>query len=231
MESAASCDTLGLYARTVEDIALYRDVLAGADPEPVADEVPAPRIGFCRTPQWPRLEPSTQKLLEDAARRLARAGAKVADAILPAEFGDAEEAHRMVSCREFALNFTQEIAHHWDELSAALRGGKVKTGLECSYERYRAAQELAERCRRGLAAVFADYDVLLAPAAVGEAPVGMNTGDSSLCSSWTLMQVPTMSIPVFKGPHGLPVGAQVIAARHNDRRLFAAARWIFRHLT
>ena len=230
MESSGSCDTVGLYARTVEDIALYRDVLVGAGPEPMPDDVPAPRIGFCRTPQWSRLDPSTQQLLENAARRLARAGAKVQDAHLPVEFGDAEEAHRMVSCREFALNFTREIEHHWDQLSSALRNGKIKTGLECSFERYRAAHELAERCRRGLAQVFADYDVLLAPAAVGEAPIGTNTGDSSLASSWTLMHVPTMSVPVFKGPNGLPVGAQIIAARHEDRKLFAAARWVYRHL-
>src|SRR6185503_4825576 len=102
---------------------------------------------------------------------------------------------------------------------------------ECSFERYRDARALAERCRKALLSVFADYDVLLAPAAVGEAPIGTNTGDSSLASSWTLMHVPTMSIPVFTGPHGLPVGAQVIAARADDRKLFAAARWIHGNLT
>jgi amidase len=231
MESSGSCDTVGLYARTVDDIALYRDVLVGVDPEPVAELATAPRIGFVRPPQWGKLEQSTRELLEDAARRLVRAGARVQDAALPAEFEGAEEAHRMISCREFALNFTREIEHHWRELSEDLRNGKIRIGLECSFERYRAAQELAERCRRALAPVFADYDVLLAPAAVGEAPIGMNTGDSSLASSWTLMRVPTMSIPVFTGPHGLPVGAQVIAARNEDRKLFAAARWIHRSLT
>ncbi len=230
MESSGSCDTVGLYARTVEDIALHRDVLVGAGPEPVADPSTPPRIGFCRTPQWARLDPSTRQLLEDAARRLARAGATMRDAVLPAEFDGAEEAHRMISCREFALNFTREFENHREELSADLRNGKIRIGLECSYERYRAAQELAERCRRGLAQAFADYDVLLAPAAIGEAPVGMNTGDSSLASSWTLMHVPTMSIPVFRGHNGLPVGAQVIAASGNDRMLFAAARWIYRRL-
>ena len=230
MESSGNCDAVGLYARTVEDIALHRDVLVGADPAPVADDIPAPRIGFCRVPQWSRLDASTQQLLEDAARRLARAGARVSDAVLPAEFNEAEEAHRMISCREFALNFTREIGHNWDELSPALRAGKVKVGLECSYERYRWARELAERCRRGLAGMFRDYDVLLAPSAVGEAPVGMNTGDSSLASSWTLMHVPTMNVPAFTGPHGLPVGAQVIGAHGEDRKLFAAARWVHRKL-
>jgi Asp-tRNA(Asn)/Glu-tRNA(Gln) amidotransferase A subunit family amidase len=44
------------------------------------------------------------------------------------------------------------------------------------------------------------------------------------------MHVPTMNVPVFTGPNGFPVGAQVIAARNADRRLFAAARWIHRSL-
>jgi amidase len=227
MESSGSCDTVGLYARSVEDIALHRDVLVGCDPEPVAEPASPPRIGFCRVPQWPRLAPYTQRLLEDAAERLARAGATVREATLPAEFPQAEDAHRLVSCREFALNFTREIGYHWEELSEDLRNGKIRIGLECSFERYRAAQELAQRCRHGLDRVFADFDVLLAPAATGEAPVGMNTGDSTLASPWTLMHVPAMSVPVFRGPNGLPVGAQVIAARHADRKLFAAARWIY----
>jgi Asp-tRNA(Asn)/Glu-tRNA(Gln) amidotransferase A subunit family amidase len=231
MESAASCDTVTMYARTVEDIALHRDVLVGADLEPVAEPTAPPRIGFVRTPQWPRLASYTQELLEDAARRLARAGARVEDAKLPVEFEGAEEAHRMISCREFALNFTRETEHHWNELSEDLRNGKIKTGMACSFERYRAAQNVAARCRRRLAEVIAGYDVLLAPAAVGEAPVGMGTGDSSLASSWSLMHVPTMNVPVFSGPSGLPVGAQVIAARSEDRKLFAAARWIYRELT
>jgi amidase len=230
MESAASCDTATVYARTVEDIALHRDVLLGTEPAPVAELSEPPRIGFCRVPQWPKLAPYTQQLLEESVGRLARAGARVREAALPPEFEAAEETHRQISCREFALNFTREIEHHWNELSEDLRNGKIRIGLECSEERYRAAQELAERCRRAVEAMFGDFDVLLAPAAVGEAPVGTGTGDSTLASPWSLMHVPTMNVPVFTGPNGFPVGAQVIAARNADRRLFAAARWIHRSL-
>ncbi|MGZ8197527.1 MAG: amidase family protein, partial [Burkholderiales bacterium] len=107
----------------------------------------------------------------------------------------------------------------------------IRIGLACSFERYREAQALAARCRCGLAALFSDYDVLLAPSAAGEAPIGWNTGDSTLASPWTLMHTPAMNIPVFRGPNGLPVGAQVIAASGNDRKLFAAARWMHRCLT
>jgi amidase len=231
MESSGSLDTVTVYARTVEDLALYRDVLIGVEPRPVPDQASPPRIGFVRPPQWVKLEPSTQRLLENAAARLSAAGASVSDARMPPEFANAEEEHRVISCREFALNFTREIEHHWNELSEDLRNGKIKTGLGYSFERYRAAKAAAARCRRGLAAVFADHDVLLAPAAVGEAPIGWNTGDSTLASIWSLMHTPAMNLPVFKGPAGLPVGAQVIGAYGADRELFAAGRWIYRVLT
>ncbi len=231
MESSGSLDTVTIFARTVDDIALYRDVLIGVAPEPLPEDVPAPRIGFVRPPQWVKLEPYTQQLLENAAMRLSRAGAKLTDVLMPKEFASAEEQHRVISCREFFLNFTRELEHHWQELSEDLRNGKIKTGMAYSFEHYRAAQEIAAQCRRGLDSVFADYDVLLAPSAIGEAPIGWNTGDSTLASPWSLMHTPTMNVPVFKGPNGLPVGAQVIAARGCDRKLFAAARWIYRQLT
>jgi Asp-tRNA(Asn)/Glu-tRNA(Gln) amidotransferase A subunit family amidase len=231
MESAGSCDTVGLYARTLEDIALYRDVLAGTDPVPVAQDPPAPRIGFCRTPQWDRVDPAAQRVFEDAAARLVRAGAQVAEAALPAEFDTAEEAHRLITSREFVLNFAWEIEYRWDDLSPALRAGKIRVGLDCNDEQYRAACRQADVCRNHLDAVFERYDVLLAPATTGEAPVGTNTGDSSLCSTWTLMHVPVLSVPVFTGPAGLPLGAQLIGARGEDRKLFAAARWVYRNLS
>lgn len=46
-----------------------------------------------------------------------------------------------------------------------------------------------------------------------------------------ILYAPVVTLPVFKGPHGLPIGAQLIAQRHDDRRLFAAARWVYRQLT
>lgn len=82
-EAAGSFDTLGLMARSIADIALYRDVLLGDAPTPLptAPGVP-PRIGFCRTSLWSRLEPSTAQLLDNAATRLAQGGAKVQEVLL-----------------------------------------------------------------------------------------------------------------------------------------------------
>src|SRR5688572_8599345 len=231
-EAAGSLDTLGLFARSIEDIALYRDVLLGEKPEPLPDGTRAPRIGFCRTQFWPRAEPATQRSIEDAAAALARAGAQVKDVELPAEFRDIQDTHLAISSYEFARNFTWEIENHWDKLSETLRNGRLKHGLACSFERYRDARERAARMREKLAPVFADHDVLLTAAAAGEAPVGLNsTGDTSFCLIWTTMHVPAITLPVFKGSHGLPVGLQLIGRRNADRELFAAARWVYRALT
>jgi amidase len=85
-EHARSFDTLGLIARSLEDIELFRAVLLKerADPAAAADGA-ALRIGFCRTPYWDQADASTQRMLEDAASKLAAAGAKVSEAESPAD--------------------------------------------------------------------------------------------------------------------------------------------------
>jgi amidase len=232
MEASGTMDTIGLFARSIADIALYRDVLAGIDVQPLRTDAPAPRIGFCRTHLWPKVDAASQRLLEDAALRLARAGAKVKDVTLPSGFERIEDVHLAISSFEFARNFTWEIENHWERISETLRRGRLKAGLACTLERYREALDAAARMRTLLRPVFEDCDVLLTPAATGEAPSGLHaTGDASMCLIWTAMHVPAMSLPVFKGPHGLPVGAQVVAAPGADRELFAAAEWIYRALS
>ena len=137
-----------------------------------------------------------------------------------------------MSSFEFSRNFTWEIENHWNEISETLRNNRLKDGLSCSFEQYREARELLARCRLLLDPVFEDYDVLLTAPATGEAPVGLNkTGNAALCVIWTSTHVPAMTLPVFKGPHGLPIGAQLIARRNADRTLFSAARWAWRVLS
>jgi len=232
MEAAGSLDTLGLIARSVEDVALYRDVLLGVAPQPLAAPgTDAPRIGFCRTPFWSRCEPATQKLLEDCAARLARAGAKVTEVTLPPEFERVEDAHRWISSFEFARNRAWEIDRHWERISETLRNNRLKDGLACSFEKYREAKSFAARIRRSLHDLFADYDALLSPSASGEAPMGIgSTGDASFCVIWTTAHVPSVTLPLFTGPNGLPVGAQLVARRDHDRSLFETARWVARRL-
>ena len=231
MEASGSLDTLGILSRSVADIALYRDVLLGVPPEPMP-KIERPHFALCRSHVWDQFEPVTQTLIENAAFRLARAGARVTEFTLPAEFELLNDAHRTISSFEFARTFTWEIENHWNEISDTLRGGRLHDGLTGSFERYIEAKKLADECRRRLDALLAGIDVLLTPAAFGEAPVGLPAfAGVPLYQIWTTLHVPCISIPVFKGPAGMPIGAQLIGKRHDDRKLFACAQWAFEKLT
>jgi amidase len=232
MEASGSLDTLGILARSVEDIALYRDVLLGIPPVAITELSRPPRIGFCRTHVWDQLEPETRDLVERGAQTLARAGADVSEIALPSACEQLNDAHRTISSFEFARTFTFEIEHHWNEISDTLRGGRLKDGMEGDFERYIQAKGIAAECRRKMDAAFDDVDVLLTAAAFGEAPVGMAAfAGVPLFQIWTTLHVPVMTVPAFKGRNDLPIGAQFVAKRHDDRKLFACAQWAWRKLT
>jgi amidase len=79
--------------------------------------------------------------------------------------------------------------------------------------------------------MFTDYDVLLVPSAPGEAPVGLEaTGNPIFNRMWTLLHTPAVTLPSHAGPHGLPVGVQVIGPLGMDDRLLAMAAWMHARL-
>lgn len=226
-EAAGSLDTLGLMARSIEDISLLRDVLLGRPWQPLDGAPAKPKIGFCRSHLWAQIEAPAAALLEDAAKRLSAAGAQVVDIDLPAAYGEVLDAHRWVSSFEFARNFRHEVTHHWEQISTQLREGRLKDGLGCTFERYLEARTFLEVLRAGLPAVIDDCDLLLTAPCNGEAPIGTaTTGNPYFSALWTAMHVPCLTLPLFTGPNGMPIGAQLIGKRNQDRQLLDAARWV-----
>jgi len=54
--------------------------------------------------------------------------------------------------------------------------------------------------------------------------------DPAFCRAWTLLGCPCISLPVLKGPAGLPIGLQIVGMRNDDARLLAIASWIEKRL-
>ena len=76
-------------------------------------------------------------------------------------------------------------------------------------------------------AIFDEYDAILTPAAPGEAPKGLGaTGNPVFCTIWTYLGLPAITLPLLRGPAGLPVGVQLVGRRGNDARLLRTARWL-----
>jgi Asp-tRNA(Asn)/Glu-tRNA(Gln) amidotransferase A subunit family amidase len=229
--AAESLDTIGLMARSIDDIALITSVLLGRQPGVPVGLGAAPKIGLCRTPLWDTAQPETKHAVEDAAARLAQAGAELREVVLPDDFAGLKAAAReTINNYERSKSMAAEWASHRDLISAKLRRC-IELGMAMPYEDYLAAITLGESCRARLPAVLDGFDVLLAPSVQGEAPAGLDsTGDPGFQAIWTILHVPTMSLPTHSGPNGLPVGIQLIARRHDDQRLFACARWVWEKL-
>jgi Asp-tRNA(Asn)/Glu-tRNA(Gln) amidotransferase A subunit family amidase len=218
-------DTLGGFARSVEDLALLRAVFASTPAALQSVEHP-PRIGLCRTPQWPQAGTDTQHTLETAAQQLATAGAEVGDVDLPPDFAGLVAAQETIQVFEGVRCCAYELAQHREQLSPKLLE-LLEPGAKLPYSAYAEAAALAEQCRRLLDSAFRSHDVLLVPSAPGEAPRGLDaTGDPLFNRMWTLLHVPAVTLPGFTGAHGLPVGVQVIGPLGQDDRLLAIAAWM-----
>jgi amidase len=223
---ALSLDTLGLFARSAEDLDLLADVFALEDRIPAAPfDLRGARIAACRSPAWGNTEPATRDAFERGVGLLKKAGAVVTLLELPPAFSSLADHQTTVMFGEARASFLSEIRAQpellHEDLSAMARNDKGITRAALI-----AAYDAAAQCRMAFDEIAAGYDAVLAPNARGEAPVGTVTGDASVNGMWTLLHVPVISVPGFAGPNGLPVGLSLISPRYTDRRLLSVAKEI-----
>jgi len=223
---AESLDTIGLFARSAEDIALGLHVLSGrAVPDFKTMSGRKPRIGLFRTPRWHEADAATQAAVEGAAARLAKAGARVSDFAAPQGYAQLFDDQGRIMCYETARALAWEHASHAGQLSDSLKQ-RIEEGWALSREAYDAARLLARDCRRRLAEQMRDYDFLVTPGAPGEAPATLATTGSSVFNRvWTLMGVPCVTLPSGTGPGGLPLGVQIVGSFEGDSELLAWSHW------
>lgn len=226
--AAESRDTIGVIVRSVEDADLLSSVLTGRPRVRVRDT--APKIGLCRTHLWEHALPESKRAVEDAAARLARGGAAITEIRLPESFSALAEARTIINPYERA----RALAFEWNRNRAGISPGltaQIEQGLQISYDRYINSLQRIKACRDEIPAMFGDADVLLAPAVTGEAPLGLqSTGDTRFQEFWTALHVPAITLPTHKGPHGLPIGIQLIGRIYDDEVLLGTAQWAWRQL-
>ena len=223
--AAPSLDTLGLHARTVDDLALAAAVLTGRDAGPVAPAARPPAIGLVRTWLWDEAQPETRSAVEDAVRRLEAAGARVSEPELPGEFRELAGVRGRINAVERAAPLRDAWAGDRDRISAGMQE-TVEDGFAVPRPEYEDALRLMEACRMASDAAFGDCNLFLTPAVDGEAPAGLgDTGSPRFQALWTMLRTPAVTVPAGAGPGGLPVGIQLVARYRQDDLLLRAARW------
>jgi Asp-tRNA(Asn)/Glu-tRNA(Gln) amidotransferase A subunit family amidase len=227
-------DTLGWFAREAEDLEVLGVVLGDAWPEgPALREAgdAPPAFAFARTPWWDRADDAGRRAVEDAARRLADAGAHVRELELPERFSPLPDAQADLMAYDMARSLAWEHEHHADSLSDVLRA-LLERGRATGRDVAERAVALGTECRALVAALLEPGESLLVPAVVGEPPPLRDgtTGDPLFCRPWTLLGTPALAVPAGTGPAGAPLGVQLVAPAGGDAVLLVAGAWAARRL-
>jgi Asp-tRNA(Asn)/Glu-tRNA(Gln) amidotransferase A subunit family amidase len=237
LKLSRALDHVGVFARSLEDVALICEQLAGwdeadADTRPgarpplrevLAQEPPLPPLlGLVKGPLWERAAPETREAFAELAGAL---GDRVEEVVLPASADKALDWHKTVMEAEMALNLEAEWDKGRDRLSESLRA-QLERGRAVGALAYQQALARIPVLNDAFGELYARYDGLLAPAAPGTAPPGTATGDPSFCSLWTLCGMPALTLPLLSGDNGLPLGVQLIGPRGGDAKLLRTARWL-----
>jgi len=225
LPNAPSFDTIGLFARSVADVAFVHGTLLGIDAESF-DPLPVSglKIGLCRTPWWDRADDIAHQSLESATEMLLSAGATITDFDPPGVFDDLEALSQTVSGFEFSRTLAHERRLAQSELSADLREGRMQSGLNTRYEVYADAQRRLRAARDRADQALEAIDLVISLPAPGPAPYGLRrTGDAIFNMPWTSLHMPALTLPAFSTDDGMPMGLQLSATRNSDRRLLAQA--------
>ena len=217
-----SLDTIGSIARSTEDAAAFARAMAGL---PLSAVEPArARFALCRSPAWPEVQPASETAMERAVGAVG--DRRVPEIELPSPCEDLLIAHDVIMAYEAARALAHERVNHADRLSEAIRK-VIGTGEAFFHTRYLWARDIQAKATAAFDGIFGGTDVLITPAAPGEAPEGLEwTGTPEFNRIWTTLGAPCVTLPGVAGPTGMPVGVQLVGRPGHDDTLLAAAAWL-----
>ena len=232
-------DHIGVFARTVEDLALIAEPLMGFDARDRDTRLEAPPHLLEVTRQdWPlppdlalRQEPGLGpgRGRPQGGLRRTRRGARAAHHRGRAAGGvpgRARPARADHGGRSRALLRRRIRARP----GAALRcvcAASSRTGAVRSPSTMPARSTWCRRLRESLDPLFERYDMIVTPATTGQPPRGLeSTGSPAFCTIWTLLGLPAVSLPLLTGADGMPIGVQLVGRFGDDARVLRTARWL-----
>jgi aspartyl-tRNA(Asn)/glutamyl-tRNA(Gln) amidotransferase subunit A len=244
---AWSQDHVGIFARSVKDITLGLDPVAGfdaRDPASVHQEKPAYaarldanvkglRVGVLRR-FLEGVDPEVRQAFEAALKVLAETGCEIVDLDVP-ELSYAAMTSMMTSSAESAgINRHWFREHYHDFVPHVAKG--LAVGMTITASEYLTVQRARHRIREALRATFEEVNIIAAPTTARVAPLlseGVRgNGDDARHASYNhsnLLRFPSMlglpgcSLPCGLNSEGLPVGLQLVGAWFADQTVLNTA--------
>ncbi|KAI9376740.1 amidase signature domain-containing protein [Aspergillus egyptiacus] len=225
---APTFDTIGFFARNIDDLQLLADMFAIKDDDESPKDIPPQSISVAliKTPMWTQAGPSTVAAIGKAAAILQNCGAQVEEVSFPRELSDAQALARIQTVitsaeaqRSFLREYRVDKAHLAPEICAMVENTANYTSEVTE------ALDTYAKMRAIINGLAKNYSVILTPSAVDEAPLGLgDMGSATFNTPWTGFHMPVINIPAFIGAHGMPVGVSLVAPRFRDQHLLRISK-------
>lgn len=226
LPTAWTLDHVGMIGRTVGDVRDWMDIFvpggAGDRPHPL-------RLGVVAQ-QFDLVDQDVSAVQTAALDRLERSETRLVPVKQPWDMDEVRSVWRTIYSYEIATFHRGIHARYPDDYSAQLAAYVDEGSAHTRTEYLRALERRVE-----LGAVFArtvgqaGVSALVLPTTSDQAPPRATTGSSYFLSPWSLLGVPSVSLPLrpalrmdeFAGE--MPVGIQLVSPKHWDRRLLRVA--------
>ncbi len=243
---AWSQDHVGLFARSVKDITLGLDPVAGFDARDPASvyqdtaayaarldaDVKQLKIGVLRR-FLEGVNPEVGQAFEQGLKIFARAGCEIVDLDIPEVSYAAMTSMTTSSAESAGINRRWFRERHQDFVPHVSRG--IAVGMTITASEYLTVQRARHRIREALRTGYKRVDIIASPTTARAAPLisaGVKgNGDDTRHASYNhsnLLRFPSMlglpgcSLPCGINTEGLPIGMQLIGAWFADQTVLNA---------
>ncbi|MDH3443972.1 MAG: amidase [Deltaproteobacteria bacterium] len=245
---AWSMDHVGVFGRSIVDLAMGLDVVAGydaRDPASVLQSEPSyasrleprvrgVRVGILRRFLEEDVDHEVLRAFELAIQTLSDAGAKVVDIDIP-ELKYAAMTSMLTSASESGATNLRWVHERPDDYQLDTKR-RLAGSLGITASEYLTVQRARYRIREALRVAFESVDLLANPTTNRVAPLislgPRGNGDqtfklgythSSLLRYPSMLGLPGCSIPCGANAEGLPIGMQLVGRWFADQRVLNAA--------
>ena len=226
LSQSPSLDTIGFMANALEDLAqVIQFCTPSAAPRPAKKPF---RIALIEGNFIEQAAPYMKTLSGDIS---ATCAPHITNVTLDDILARCAVLRGKINDYELHHQFNNLVQTHPQRLSSHILNAH-KAGAAISTSSYFDALNETTALRLACSALLDEYDCLLMPSTLGEAPKGLaSTGNSLFNGPWTLLGLPVVHLPVAKGPNSMPIGVQVIGALHRDQELLQQAQKIWNLLS
>ncbi len=177
------------------------------------------KLALVKTPVWSNIQTYAKEKIVTWIKGLSKLNIEVSFVNLPKEFDQSHDVHNVIYNKALSYYFREEYETKPNLISDIMKT-MIENGKKINLKNYIQCIDKQNQLSTILENFLSDYDIAISPSTSGEAPYLGVEEKTDPCLIWSLCRVPSVHLPLFKGPNKLPFGVQCISKRYNDYLLF-----------